>query len=191
MIKTCQEALKDPLLHIFKQCLNSARSPKSWSINGSIILAKPNKDDYSQPSAFRTISLTSNLQKLLEKMILIYLEETVKIDKKLTKNQFGFRKKKGTEAALHKLTRRIEDAIANDHYTLGIFLDIESAFDKIKFNSIREAMLKIEIPKTIINWIYHMLSNRTITLELHGYSIQRKITRGCPQGAILSPLLWN
>ena len=191
MIKTCQEALKDPLLHIFKQCLNNARSPKSWSINGSIILAKPNKDDYSKPSAFRTISLTSNVQKLLEKMILIYLEEKVKIDKKLTKNQFGFRKKKGTEAALHKLTRRIEDAIANDHYALGIFLDIESAFDKIKFNSIRDAMLKIEIPKTVINWIYHMLSNRTITLELHGYSIQRKITRGCPQGAILSPLLWN
>ena len=115
----------------------------------------------------------------------------MKIDKKLTKNQCGFRKRKGTEAALHKLTRRIEDAISNGQYALGIFLDIESAFDKFKFNSIRDAMLEIEIPKVIINWIYFMLSNREITLELHGKSINRKIFRGCPQGAILSPLLWN
>ena len=191
MLTTCQDLLKDPLLHIFKQCLNQARSPKTWTKNGSIILAKPHKDDYSNPRAFRIISLTSNVQKLLEKIILIFLEDIVKIDKKLTKNQYGFRKRKGTEAALHKLTRRIEDSISNGQYALGIFLDVESAFDKIKFKSIRDAMLKIEIPKIIINWIYYMLSNREITLELHGKTIQRKIYRGCPQGAILSPLLWN
>ena len=191
MLTTCHELLKDPILHIFKQCLETARSPNTWNKNGSIILAKPQKDDYSNPRAFRVISLTSNVQKLLEKIILIYLEDTVKIDKKLTKNQCGFRKRKGTEAALHKLTRRIEDAISNGQYALGIFLDIESAFDKLKFNSIRDAMLEIEIPKVIINWIYFMLSNREITLELHGKSINRKIFRGCPQGAILSPLLWN
>ncbi len=52
-------------------------------------------------------------------------------------------------------------------------------------------MEDIKIPKTIINWTYNMLSNRSITLELHGITIKRKIYKGCPQGGILSPLLWN
>ena len=191
MLKACSDLLELPLFHIFKRCLKHSISPTQWKTNKGIILAKPEKEDYAQPKAFRIISLTSNIQKLLEKMILIYLEEKVGIDKKLTKNQFGFRKRKCTQTALHRLTNRIEEAIANGQYALGIFLDVEGAFDAIKFNSIREAMEKIKIPDKIVNWIYAMLTDREIELELHGFSIKRRVYRGCPQGGILSPLLWN
>ena len=142
MLKTCNELLELPLTSIFKRCLKHAISPTQWKVNKGIILAKPEKDNYSHPKAFRIISLTSNIQKLMEKMILIYLEEKVGIDKKLTKNQFGFRKRKSTQAALHRLTNRIEEALANGQFALGIFLDVEGAFDAIKFSSIREAMEK-------------------------------------------------
>ena len=36
-----------------------------------------------------------------------------------------------------------------------------------------------------------MLCSREITLTFKGHSITRIIKRGCPQGGILSPLLWN
>ena len=36
-----------------------------------------------------------------------------------------------------------------------------------------------------------MLTEREIELELHGITLKRKVHRGCPQGGILSPLLWN
>jgi retron-type reverse transcriptase len=52
-------------------------------------------------------------------------------------------------------------------------------------------MEKIKIPDKIINWIYVMLTEREIELELHGFTIKRRIYNGCPQGGILSPLLWN
>ena len=52
-------------------------------------------------------------------------------------------------------------------------------------------MNEIKIPTTIINWILYMLSNRQITLKLQGASLTRKIYKGCPQGGILSPFLWN
>ena len=92
---------------------------------------------------------------------------------------------------IHKLTRRIEDAIQHGQIGLGIFLDVEGAFDNIKYSSIHKALEDAEIPSGIADWIKTMLSDRTITIQLHGLSITRKISKGCPQGGILSPLIWN
>ena len=36
-----------------------------------------------------------------------------------------------------------------------------------------------------------MVSNRSITLSLSDSTITRNISRGCPQGGVLSPFLWN
>ena len=36
-----------------------------------------------------------------------------------------------------------------------------------------------------------MIKSRSTTLELNGTSRTIKITKGCPQGGILSPFLWN
>lgn len=191
MIKLAWEQIDKPIIHIFKQCLLHSCVPDCWKTSKGIIIPKTNKDDYCNPRAFRIMSLTSNLQKLLEKAILDYLENKIRIDNKLTKNQFGFRRKRGTDAALHKLTRRIEDSLQNGQYSLGIFLDIEGAFDAIKFDSIRKGLQEAKVPSTIIQWIYTMLTEREIVLELHGVKIKRKIWKGCPQGGILSPLLWN
>ena len=52
-------------------------------------------------------------------------------------------------------------------------------------------MIQAKIPPMIALWIKKMLIGRTIILTLHGISITKKISKGCPQGGILSPLLWN
>ena len=94
MIKASWDHIGKNIIHVFKECLTFSYCPDAWKISKAVILAKPGKDDYQNPKSFRIISLTSNIQKLLEKCILIYLEECIKIDKQLTKNQFGFRKQK-------------------------------------------------------------------------------------------------
>ena len=191
MIKTAWPQIKEPLQHIFKQCLIYSHCPKIWKTSKGIIIPKEGKEDYTNPRSYRIISLTSNSQKLLERMILDYLERDTGVDKKLTKNQFGFRKRKSTEAAIHRLTRKIEDSIQNGQFGLGVFLDVEGAFDNVKYSSIYKAMLEAKIPTIIANWIKEMLTDRSIVLTLHGVSITRHIYKGCPQGGILSPLLWN
>ena len=191
MIKAAWASISQPLSHIYKQCLTYSYCPRTWKTNKGIIIPKEGKDDYTSPRSFRIISLTSNIQKLLERLILDYLERDISIDNKLTKNQFGFRKRKSTEAAIHRLTRKIEDAIQNGHFGLGVFLDVEGAFDNVKYSSIYKAMRDAKIPKIIACWIKDMLTDRSIILTLHGSSITRKIYKGCPQGGILSPLLWN
>ena len=191
MIAHAWPSIEGPVIHILKQCLTNGYTAKNWTNGNGVIIAKEGKDDYSNPRAYRIITLTSSLLKMLEKLILLYLEEELKIDTRLTSNQFGFRKRKSTDTANHRLTRKIEGAINNGNFALGIFLDIEGAFDNIKFNRIYQALIDAQIPEIISIWIYNMLINRTVTLELHGTKIVRKIYRGCPQGGILSPLLWN
>ena len=191
IIQNAWSQINKQIIHIFKHSLLLNHIPNTWKLNKGVIIAKPYKDSYMKPRSFRIISLTSNLQKVLEKAILNYLEDKCNIDKKLTKNQYGFRKNKSTETAIHKLTREIEKAITNNQYAIGIFIDIEGAFDNIKFSSIKKAMIKLDFPPVITNWIINMISTRSIKLEFKGKEIIRVIMKGCPQGGILSPMLWN
>ena len=191
MITKAWNWIKDPIRMIFHHSLKLGVTPTSWQYTTGCIIPKPNKPDYTNPRAFRIISLTSNFQKLLERLILWYLEIDLKLPAKLTKNQHGFRKGKSTDSAIHILTRRIEDAIASGQYSLGVFLDIESAFDAVSHTAIKEALTKAGIPPTIVNWISFMVSNRLITISYCDASLTRKVTTGSPQGGVLSPLLWN
>jgi hypothetical protein len=36
-----------------------------------------------------------------------------------------------------------------------------------------------------------MLKSRDIFVEIRGINVQMRVSRGCPQGGVLSPLLWN
>jgi len=176
---------------IFHNSLALGITPEPWHHTTGCIIPKPLKSDYTNPRAFRIISLTSSFQKLLVRLILWHLELDLKIPAKLTKNQHGFRKGKSTESAIHLLTRRIEDAMATGHYALGVFLDIEQAFDAVSFTATREALLEANIPPTIAQWIFYMISNRYITLSYCDYSVTKQATKGSPQGGVLSPILWN
>ena len=52
-------------------------------------------------------------------------------------------------------------------------------------------MHEANIPSTVTEWIYHMISNRYIKLTYCEHSVTRRATKGSPQGGVLSPLLWN
>ena len=104
----------------------------------------------------------------------------------LSKKQFGFKKGTSTETALHKVIHKIEKRIAKEGYVLGTFLDIEGAFDNVSFKAISEAIDESPLDSSTAGWIKNMV---TIT---HKNATRRiKTKRGCPQGGVLSPFLWN
>ena len=75
--------------------------------------------------------------------------------------------------------------------SLGIFLHVKGAFNNVKFESIITALKDLGIPDVLVSWIENMLRNRTIQVQLLDVKVQRKVTKGCLQGGILSPFLWN
>ena len=73
---------------------------------------------------------------------------------------------------------------------MGSFLDIAGAFDSTSFAAITNACTKFGIDQTIVKWIDYMLKSRIVEFSLDDFSIAVQVVKGCPQGAVLSPLLW-
>ncbi len=92
MIVKAWDYIKDPVRMIFHHSLTLGITPTEWHHSSGCIIPKPLKEDYTNPRAFRIISLTSSFQKLLERLILWHLEIDEPIPAKLTKNQHGFKK---------------------------------------------------------------------------------------------------
>ena len=129
--------------------------------------------------------------KLQEKVILWHMQNDLNISHTTSKRQYGFKKGCSTEAALHKVTNMIERRIAKKGYVLGVFLDIEAAFDNVSFKAIATAISKTKLDPATAHLIINMVANRYITINHKEATKTIRIHRGCPQGGILSPFLWN
>ena len=75
--------------------------------------------------------------------------------------------------------------------TLAAFIDLEGAFNKVTFEAINKALRKFGVDSTLIRWIMAMLNNRILSVDLFGAHRKGIADRGCPQGGVLPPLLWN
>ena len=73
---------------------------------------------------------------------------------------------------------------------LALSIDISGAFDNTMYKSIEQAMIRKGIPRMIIAWTLNMLTSRIIIWEAGEGRLTVRTTKGCPQGGVLSPLLW-
>ena len=191
IIQRAWSHIKDITRAIMIKNHTSQHIPTLWRSSLGIFLPKPGKSDYNQPKSFRTITLSPVMLKLQEKVILWHMQKDLNMANDTNKRQFGFKKGCSTEAALHKVTHIIERRIAKKGFVLGVFLDVEGAFDCVSFKAIASAIQSTKVDPATAQWIINMVTNRYITINHKGVSKTIRIKRGCPQGGILSPFLWN
>lgn len=176
---------------MFKACLALQYTPKIWRQARVVFAPKVGKDDYSLAKAFRPISLTPFLFKALERVVLWELEEKTLSQRPLSKNQHAFRKGSSTESALSDMVDDVESTILRGGYAIGVFLDIQGAFDNLDTEAAIRGMREKHLPEAIIGWYGHYLRTREVAAEVKGQKGSRRLTRGTPQGGVLSPLIWN
>lgn len=175
---------------IFRACLAHGYIPKKWREVKVIFIPKPGKSDYSNPRSYRPISLTSFVLKTLERLCERELREKYLKKIPLHPNQHAYSQGKCTDSALQAVVSVIESALKDKGFCLGTFVDIEGAFDKTKFIKIKDALHRHGVCTTLITWIDNMLQNRIILL-VEGAAQKAIVAKGCPQGGVISPLLWN
>ena len=106
-------------------------------------------------------------------------------------NQFGFRKKYSTFLALMDLVDNITKNIDGGNYSIGIFLDLSKAFDKIDHTILLDKLCCYGIRGVTLNWFKHYLYDRTQFVSHNDTnSVSMNVTCGVPQGYILGPLLF-
>ena len=164
--------------------------PERWRGAKAVLIPKVGKSDYSSPRSFRPISLTSFLLKGMERVIVWYLEEIGVVDA-LSRHQHAFRKGRSTSSCISEVVDSIESVILRGDLALGVFFDIEGAFDNVQTSKVLEGLRAKKVPPDIIRWYGHYLTTRFVQASLGKTTRCRSLTRGTPQGGILSPLVWN
>ena len=92
------------------------------------VLKKDSKLDYSN---YRPISLLSNTEIILEKLMYRRLHTFLNNKNIIYDLQFGFRQQYSTSHALINITENIRKALDDGNMGCGVFIDFQKAFDTV------------------------------------------------------------
>ena len=138
-----------------------------------------------------TVSLISNLSKLIEKLVHNRLRNFLEKHKLLYEQQYGFQRKYSTNNAFIDITEKIRSALDQNTFACGVFIDLQKAFDTVNHDILLHKLDHYGIrglPKT---WLQSFLSGRSqYTSIIDKSSNKLPNTHGVPQGSVLGPLLF-
>ena len=157
--------LPEDTLKILKEILNiiwiSGDFPPQWRAATVIQIPKPNKEP-TDPLSYRPIALTSCLCKVLERMIntrfIWYLEKYGILDK----SQCGFRKQRSITDHLVSLERYVRDTFAQKQQAVGLFFNLQKAYETTWQYGIIWDLQKIELRGRLPVFVSEYLRDRRI-----------------------------
>jgi hypothetical protein len=115
----------------------------------------------------------------------------------LPNHQFGFRKSHSTAHQLRRVVKNIKDARNARHRRVPcstgmLLLDVQKAFDTVWHEALLYKLITKGCDLYLSRLILSFLKNRTFQVFVDGVkSLDCSIPYGVPQGAILSPILYN
>ena len=177
-----------------KDLPRSARIHKALSRDPKIklgsLVAPSGRHTQSEGETMDLLLATSFLLKTLERLVDRFLRDEILVSKPLHPNQHAYQAGKSVETVLHQLVVRDEKALDQQEMALGVFLDIEGAFNNTPYDSKCTALVGHGVDHTIVRWVKATLEGRQAIATLGSLSRSVAVSRGCPQGGVLSPLLW-
>ena len=105
--------------------------------------------------------------------------------------QFGFCNKHSTNHALLSLTEDIRNALDNNYFAIGVFIDLQKAFDTVDHEILLHELNYYGIRGIANSWFKSYLSDRRQYVSINGVdSNEVTMQFGVPQGSVLGPLLF-
>jgi len=164
--------------------------PRMWKIATIKPLLKKGKPA-DEISSYRPISLTSCLGKLAERMTNARLYWYLETSQLLNIHQAGFRKGQRTEDLLFRMTQQIIDGFHEKKSTVGVFVDLQQAYDRVWRKGLFMKMQDCGIHGNLYKWIKDFLNDRLIQTKVqNAYSSKQVLEEGLPQGSSLSCTLF-
>ena len=182
--------LSEPLSFLFNLSFTSGSFPNLLKLTKVIPIYK-NKGSPLEISNYRPISLLSNIEKILEKIMYSRIFNFLNIHQTFFVRQFGFRKSHSTIHTLITIIEKIRKALDNGNFVCGIFVDLQKAFDTVDHSILLSKLNHYGIRGIANSWFRSYLSNRSqfVTIS-HIKSSTKHIPHGVPQGSVLGPLLF-
>ena len=86
------------------------------------------------------------------------------------------------------MKREVEDS--EEKYIIALLLDIAGAFDAAWWPEILRILRRWKCPRNLYRLVRDYFRKRRVTLKAGNGEVDKDITKGCPQGSVLGPLLW-
>ena len=178
VLKKCLSVLLPSLTHLMKTVYDHSKEPKQWKHSTVIPLYKQ-KVNVADVKNYRPISLSSNLRKIMEYIVLKHIRTHCEEQQHLPASQHGFVPLRSCETALLEHTNLLYSAIEHNRPVYVIYLDQSSAFDKCSIDGITRGLHCLGIVGKTAKYVDDWLNGRLQSVLVEeSRSTTRDVTSG-------------
>lgn len=192
MIQNSGTNFRATLHRLINKCWTQNCFPECWKTAVIKFLIKPGGKS-GTIKQFRPIGLLSCLSKVFERVLYNRIDwyRRNNVGKDILEKQYGFTMGKSCEDALNDLTAWIKMKHSENKKAILVSLDIASAFDSAWWPLILYRLRKCKVDKNTYNVVRSYFTERKVKLCLKDKILNYPQMKGCVQGSVLGPLLWN
>jgi hypothetical protein len=170
---------------MYNGCLRMACFPRIWKRAKIIPIVKPGKEASNDISKYRLISLINTTAEVLKKVLISRIMHHIYTNNLMSNNQYGFTPQTSTVDALMALKDFVQESINEGQYIAVISLDVKGAFNTAWWPGILASL------RNLYKLCVSYFNERTDYITLYNGIMQRKKSKGCPQGSASGPGFWN
>lgn len=179
------------LTDIFNKCMELGYWPEQFKLACVVPIKKSGKPS-NRVSSYRPVSLLSSFSKLFERLVLEKLNAFIEESNIIPASQYGFKKSHSATHQAVNLAAQIKTTIKNKKSIGMLAIDLQSAFDSVWHEGLSHKLRKIGVSKSLCKIIMSFCQDRRFFVKYKNcQSNTVTYNLGLPQGAVLSPALYN
>lgn len=182
----------DYLREIFNAALSAGYFPRDFKLAIIKMILKKGKQNIHAVN-YRPISLLETAGKTYEKILNARFKLFLHENNHNNPDQHAYQHNRGTSTAIAITYQRI--AFTQQHHDQQCNLinrDISKAFDKVWHDGLKYKLCQLHMPRIFTATLCSFLDHRYAIVRVNNYSTTPfHLSAGVPQGAVLSPALFN